>query len=84
MRATEGMDHPGRLVSLTEFKTAIHAAAFLRGTFHDPPWLKDIIVEVAESGAVYIVVLLTTNDTMLARCIPTAVNHVPVVKRVVG
>ncbi len=74
----------GSVVSLSAYKEALHAAAFLRGTFHEPLWLKDIIVEVADDGTVRIVVLLAWQTPLLSRCIPTAVDKVPVVQRVVG
>lgn len=74
----------GTVVALAAYKEARRAALFMRGAFHDPPWLHDITVEVAEDGKVNIVVLLTTTDPMVARCIATSVNGVRVVRRVVG
>lgn len=82
--ATTGRTGGGSVVSLADYRSALHAAAFLRGALHEPAWLHGVVVEVAEDGAVCIVVLLTTNDPMVSLCIATAVNGVPVVQRVVG
>ncbi len=82
--ATTSADRGDQVVSLADYRNARQAAAFLRGTLHEPGWLRDVVVEVADDGGARIVILLAWHTELLARCLPTSVNHVPVLLRVVG
>ncbi len=72
MRTRDGV------VDLAELRAARHAADFLRSTHGDLPLLLGIRVFVAKSIGFELEVTLVRNDPMVRRCIPTAVNEVPV------
>ncbi len=66
------------VVDLAEWRAARHAADFLRSTHGDLPLFLGIRVLVSRSVGFELEVTLVRDDPMVRRCIPTAVNEVPV------
>lgn len=80
-------DHGGAaqeatVVRLGQYREAVRAAHFLRGCLHDPAWLRNVLVEVGEQGDAQVVVALVWETPLIRRCLPTSVNGLPVVLRV--
>lgn len=71
-------ERDGLLVSLGAYRAARDAALFFRGVLHDPPWLADVKAEVLADGSARVVVILNWLTPLIERCLPTAVNHIPV------
>lgn len=66
-----------QVVSLSSMRAARRAAVFLRGCLHEPAWLRGVTVEVVGDEA-RVLVVLAWDAVLIRRCLPTAVNHVPV------
>ena len=66
------------MVALAEYHAARRAADVLRGLLHEPTWLLDVKVIVAEEVGFEIIVSIVREDEMIRRCLPRSMNDVPV------
>src|SRR5690242_11084867 len=60
---TARTDRAVPVVSLAAYREAVRAATFLRGCLHEPAWLKEVVVELADGGEPRVAVVLLWHTT---------------------
>jgi hypothetical protein len=73
-----------RVVRLDAYREAVNAARFLLGCLHEPKWLQKVTVELGDDEEPQVLVVLNWETPLIRRCLPSAIDKVPVVVREVG